>query len=110
MLFIGNLEMAGQTLDVVDGQQRLTIITILFSAISDHFREISNLILLQIKSICYKYFGVRAHPLIEHTAVNRGGVGSSQLGELKKSPYTSAFTGFCYTQDRREGFEKAMYC
>lgn len=25
MLFIGNLEMAGQTLDVVDGQQRLTI-------------------------------------------------------------------------------------
>jgi len=48
--------------------------------------------------------------LVEHTAVNRGGVGSSQLGELKKSPYTSAFTGFCYTQDRREGFEKAMYC
>ena len=42
MLFIGNLEMAGQTLDVVDGQQRLTIITILFSAISDHFREIGN--------------------------------------------------------------------
>ena len=40
MLFIGNLEMSGQTLDVVDGQQRLTIITILFSAISDHFREI----------------------------------------------------------------------
>ena len=102
--------MAGQTLDVVDGQQRLTIITILFSAISDHFREISNLILLQIKSICYKYFGVRAHPLIEHTAVNSGGVGSSQLGELKKSPYTLAFAGFSYTQDRREGFEKAMYC
>ncbi len=42
MLFIGNLEMAGQTLDVVDGQQRLTIITILFSAISDHFRELGN--------------------------------------------------------------------
>lgn len=42
MLFIGNLEMAGQTLDVVDGQQRLTIITILFSAISDHFREIGR--------------------------------------------------------------------
>ena len=42
--FIGNLEMAGQTLDVVAGQQRLTIITILFSAISDHFREIRNLI------------------------------------------------------------------
>lgn len=42
MLFIGNLEMAGQTLDVVDGQQRLTIITILFSAISDHFREVGN--------------------------------------------------------------------
>lgn len=42
MLFIGNLEMSGQTLDVVDGQQRLTIITILFSAISDHFRELGN--------------------------------------------------------------------
>lgn len=42
MLFVGNLEMAGQTLDVVDGQQRLTIITILFSAISDHFREIGR--------------------------------------------------------------------
>lgn len=42
MLFIGNLEMSGQTLEVVDGQQRLTIITILFSAISDHFREIQN--------------------------------------------------------------------
>ena len=42
MLFIGNLEMSGQTIDVVDGQQRLTIITILFSAISDHFREIGR--------------------------------------------------------------------
>lgn len=42
MLFIGNLEVAGQTLEVVDGQQRLTIITILFSAISDHFRELGN--------------------------------------------------------------------
>lgn len=45
MLFVGNLEMVGRTLDVVDGQQRLTIITILFSAISDHFREIGNEIL-----------------------------------------------------------------
>ena len=45
MLFVGNLEMAGRTLDVVDGQQRLTIITILFSAISDHFRELGNEIL-----------------------------------------------------------------
>lgn len=45
MLFVGNLEMAGRTLDVVDGQQRLTIITILFSAISDHFREQGNEIL-----------------------------------------------------------------
>jgi uncharacterized protein with ParB-like and HNH nuclease domain len=42
MLVIGNLELAGQTLDVVDGQQRLTIITILFSAISDHFIEAGN--------------------------------------------------------------------
>ena len=45
MLFVGNLEMAGKTLDVVDRQHRLTIITILFSAISDHFRELGNEIL-----------------------------------------------------------------
>ena len=45
MLFVGNLEMAGRTLDVVDGQQRLTVITILFSAISDHFREQGNEVL-----------------------------------------------------------------
>lgn len=45
MLFVGNLEMAGRTLEVVDGQQRLTVITILFSAISDHFREQGNDIL-----------------------------------------------------------------
>lgn len=45
MLFVGNLEMAGHMLDVVDGQQRLTIITILFSAISDHFRELGNEVL-----------------------------------------------------------------
>lgn len=42
MLFIGNLNMAGQQLSVVDGQQRLTTITILFSALSDHFKELGN--------------------------------------------------------------------
>ena len=38
MLFIGELK-AGNEVQVVDGQQRLTTITILFSAISDHFRD-----------------------------------------------------------------------
>lgn len=42
MLFIGNLDKAGQILSVVDGQQRLTTITIIFSALSDHFKENSN--------------------------------------------------------------------
>ena len=45
MLFIGTLEMPAQILDVVDGQQRLTIITILFSAIADHFLQIGNEVL-----------------------------------------------------------------
>src|SRR5699024_5179921 len=45
-------EMVGRTLDVVDGQQRLTIITILFSAISDHFREIGN---EKLSEIIFKY-------------------------------------------------------
>lgn len=42
MLFIGNLDKAGQQLSVVDGQQRLTTITIVFSALSDHFKAIGN--------------------------------------------------------------------
>lgn len=42
MLFIGSLDRAGGVLKVVDGQQRLTTVTILFSALSDHFREINN--------------------------------------------------------------------
>lgn len=42
MLFIGTMEKAGEVLNVVDGQQRLTTITILFSALSDHFKEIKN--------------------------------------------------------------------
>ena len=42
MLFIGNLDKAGQQLSVVDGQQRLTTITIIFSALSDHFKENGN--------------------------------------------------------------------
>lgn len=40
MLFIGNLdEKSDKEIQVVDGQQRITTITILFSAISDIFRE-----------------------------------------------------------------------
>jgi len=42
MLYIGSLDVPGSTLDVVDGQQRLTIITILFSALSDHFKQIGK--------------------------------------------------------------------
>lgn len=41
MLFIGNYaERSEKEIEVVDGQQRLTTITILFSAISDRFRSI----------------------------------------------------------------------
>ena len=70
MLFVGNLEMAGQTLDVVDGQQRLTIITILFSAISDHFREIGQ---DDLSKIIFRYImteddnGVRVRILKSNT-------------------------------------------
>lgn len=40
MLFIGNIdEKSDKEIQVVDGQQRITTITILFSAISDIFRE-----------------------------------------------------------------------
>ncbi len=42
MLFVGDYLTPGQKLEVVDGQQRLTTITILFSAISDHFIEIGE--------------------------------------------------------------------
>lgn len=43
MLFIGNFtEGTEQEIQVVDGQQRLTTITILFSAISDRFRELNE--------------------------------------------------------------------
>lgn len=38
MLFVGELK-SGNEVEVVDGQQRLTTITILFSAISDHFKN-----------------------------------------------------------------------
>lgn len=41
MLFVGELR-NGKHVQVVDGQQRLTTITILFSALSDHFREIKE--------------------------------------------------------------------
>ena len=42
MLFIGDLANTGSDLDVVDGQQRLTIFTILFSALSDYFNKIEE--------------------------------------------------------------------
>ncbi len=42
MLFLGKLDRPDQEIKVVDGQQRLTTITILFSALSDHFKEIEN--------------------------------------------------------------------
>lgn len=43
MLFIGDYaEGTDQEIQVVDGQQRLTTITILFSALSDRFREIGE--------------------------------------------------------------------
>ncbi|MDY6063135.1 MAG: DUF262 domain-containing protein [Erysipelotrichaceae bacterium] len=42
MLFIGAMDKPGNTLKVVDGQQRLTTITILFSALSDHFKELGE--------------------------------------------------------------------
>lgn len=44
MLFIGNFsEGTDQKIEVVDGQQRLTTITILFSAISEKFKELKAL-------------------------------------------------------------------
>lgn len=43
MLFVGNYaEGTDQLIEVVDGQQRLTTITILFSALSDHFNELGE--------------------------------------------------------------------
>jgi hypothetical protein len=43
MLFIGNFaERPDRPIEVVDGQQRLTTITILFSVLSDRFREIGE--------------------------------------------------------------------
>ena len=41
MLFVGNFaEKPDKPIEVVDGQQRLTTITILFSVLSDRFREL----------------------------------------------------------------------
>ncbi len=43
MLFVGNFaEKPDKPIEVVDGQQRLTTITILFSVLSDRFREIQE--------------------------------------------------------------------
>lgn len=43
MLFVGNFaEKPDKPIEVVDGQQRLTTITILFSVLSDRFRELGE--------------------------------------------------------------------
>lgn len=46
MLFVGNFaDKPDKPMEVVDGQQRMTIITILFSALSDRFIELGEEIL-----------------------------------------------------------------
>lgn len=50
MLFIG--DSSSKEIQVVDGQQRLTTITILFSALSDHFKEIGD---ETLSKIIFKY-------------------------------------------------------
>lgn len=53
MLFIGNIsEGTAQQISVVDGQQRLTTITILFSALSDKFRTLGK---TELSSQLFKY-------------------------------------------------------
>ena len=47
--------------------------------------------------------------MVEHSAVNRVVVGSSPTRGAGKVLQTLLFAGFCYAQDRKEGFEKAMY-
>lgn len=53
MLFIGNIsEGTAQQISVVDGQQRLTTITILFSALSDKFRTLGK---TELSTQLFKY-------------------------------------------------------
>lgn len=53
MLFIGNFtESTDKTIDVVDGQQRLTTITILFSALSTVFKELNE---IELSEQVFKY-------------------------------------------------------
>lgn len=53
MLFIGSYtDSTNNEIQVVDGQQRLTTITILFSALSDIFREIGE---IQLSDTIFKY-------------------------------------------------------
>ena len=40
--------------------------------------------------------------MVEHSAVNRGVVGSSPTRGVGKSPQTLVFVGFCISEDRRE--------
>ncbi len=40
--------------------------------------------------------------MVEHSAVNRGVVGSSPTRGVRKSPQTLVFVGFCISEDRRE--------
>ncbi len=55
MLFIGNFtEGTEQEIQVVDGQQRLTTITIMFSALSDRFIELNENTLS--RQIFYLYY------------------------------------------------------
>ncbi len=48
------------------------------------------------KNISPTLIGVRAHPLVEHSAVNRVVVGSSPTGGVWKSLQTLVFAGFSY--------------
>lgn len=53
MLFIGSfIDASDQEIEVIDGQQRLTTITILFSALSDCFRELGE---EKLSQIIFKY-------------------------------------------------------
>ena len=48
------------------------------------------------------FFGVQAHPLVEHAAVNRAVVGSSPTRGVWKGPQTLVSAGFMYPKIKRE--------